>query len=123
MLDFVLRGYRNALNFDGRERRRTFGIFMLIHFVVFFAGLIVLVGGLEKLLPDLIMGTVLAVFVLAWFVPLVSFSVRRLHDANLSGWWMLLGILFLAPFMGMLIVLAPDPSGTDNRYGPSPRTA
>jgi len=114
MLNIILHGYRNAFNFDGRDRRRTFGIFLLIHFAVLIAAGSILI----KLLP-----TAFFLFVVVWFVPLISFLVRRLHDINLSGWWALLGCLIFIVFV--VVMLFAEPSShedVDNRFGPNPRT-
>ena len=43
-----------------------------------------------------------ALFCLAAFLPLLSAQARRLHDARLSGWWML---LWLIPYLGWLVLL------------------
>ena len=55
---------------------------------------------------------------LAIFLPSLGLSVRRLHDINFSGWWVLVGFI---PVIGVvaLIVFACIP-GTegDNKYGP-----
>lgn len=41
-------------------------------------------------------------FVLAHAVPSMALAVRRLHDANLSGWFYLLSLI---PFVGGLVIL------------------
>ena len=85
------------------------------------------------------------VFVLAWIVGL-SLAVRRLHDLNLSGWWVLaiwivpsvveygavrwlnnpqLGSTLssvIALLIGLWLCLAPGTRGA-NAFGPDPRGA
>lgn len=42
------------------------------------------------------------IYILLLFLPSLSLSIRRLHDAGKSGWWLLLPflvILFFAPFL------------------------
>src|SRR5206468_12695839 len=60
------------------------------------------------------------VFTLATLLPGIAVSVRRLHDTDRSGWWLLIG---LVPFIGaiMLIVFMVQDS-RPNRYLPSPAT-
>lgn len=42
----------------------------------------------------------LTVFLLIFIYPVISVAIRRLHDLNASGWWLLLGILILVlPFI------------------------
>jgi uncharacterized membrane protein YhaH (DUF805 family) len=55
----------------------------------------------------------LAIWGLATIVPSLALTVRRLHDVNLSGWLVLLG---LVPFLGgiallVLTILPPKPEG------------
>jgi uncharacterized membrane protein YhaH (DUF805 family) len=40
---------------------------------------------------------------LACALPGISLVIRRLHDANLSGWWCLLG---LVPYLGAIVQIA-----------------
>jgi uncharacterized membrane protein YhaH (DUF805 family) len=64
-------------------------------------------------LVALLFGGMLAAVV--WFIGLL---VRRLHDTDRSGWWILLAFVPLANFLLMLyLLLAPGTSGP-NRFGP-----
>ena len=60
---------------------------------------------------------------LALLVPWIAVVVRRLHDADRSGWW---GLLLLLPVIGLIalsvIGLKPGTAG-ENRFGPAPRPA
>jgi len=42
------------------------------------------------------------IFSLLTFLPSLSVSVRRLHDTDRSGWWLLLSLI---PYVGTLILL------------------
>jgi len=57
------------------------------------------------------------VFWLATLLPSIAVGVRRLHDTNRSGWWML---LYLLPVIGwiVLIVFWIEP-GQPSRYATS----
>ena len=59
------------------------------------------------------------ILVLGLFLPNIAVAVRRLHDINRSGWWLL---VVLVPFIGALILIywyaQPSQIGT-NRYGES----
>ncbi len=59
-----------------------------------------------------------ALFVYLYIV-LVSFLVRRLHDFNRSGWWVILWFIpILTPIVYIVVgVIAGDPY--HNRYGPA----
>lgn len=62
----------------------------------------------------------LSLFSLATLIPSIAVSVRRLHDTDRSGWWVL---LWLIPVLGWLVLLIfyllPGTPG-DNRHGPVP---
>jgi uncharacterized membrane protein YhaH (DUF805 family) len=58
-------------------------------------------------------GIIAGIWWLATIVPTLSLLARRLHDVNLSGWFMLLGLI---PLVGELILLVftllpPNPRG------------
>lgn len=64
---------------------------------------------------------------LGMLLPLISVSVRRLHDRDMSGWWFL-GVIVAGqiPFVGFIASIAylviTCLKGTDgpNRFGPDP---
>ncbi|CAH0252860.1 Inner membrane protein YhaI [Arthrobacter sp. Bi83] len=64
--------------------------------------------------PGAIVGYILLViWALATIVPSLALTVRRLHDVNMSGWLVLLG---LVPFLGALallvfMILPANPAG------------
>lgn len=64
----------------------------------------------------------LGLFTLAQAVPSYTAQIRRLHDTNRSGWWLL---LYLVPYVGALALLVlfclPGTSGS-NKYGQCPYT-
>ncbi|MFI4921105.1 MAG: DUF805 domain-containing protein [Gammaproteobacteria bacterium] len=65
-------------------------------------------------------GSAFAVTELALFVLSIAFGVRRLHDLDKSGWWMLLLIVPLAN-LGLIIYLIFFPgTGGDNQFGDEP---
>ncbi|HET7589968.1 MAG TPA: DUF805 domain-containing protein [Solirubrobacterales bacterium] len=56
---------------------------------------------------------------LAFIVPNLAVLVRRLHDTDRSGWWVLIGFI---PLIGaiVLIVFACADTGAPNKYGDGP---
>lgn len=75
-----------------------------------------------SLFIDTPLGIILFIYIFATLIPSICLTVRRLHDANLSGGWWFLRFL---PFIGWLILfimlLLPS-SPRANRYGPVPYT-
>jgi len=62
------------------------------------------------------------VYWLAILIPSLAVTVRRLHDSNLSGWWLLISFV---PFGGIVLlvfyILASTPGA--NRFGPNPNAS
>jgi len=79
-----------------------------------------------KLIGLMIVGAILAQFLIgvpiliATWVGSYMISIRRLHDLNKSGWWVL---LYLIPYVnlifGLYLLFAPGTHGY-NRYGEDP---
>lgn len=87
LIDSLINTLKKSVTFKGRAAKSEFWIFILFWFVVN----IVLVG-LTLLTAGSIAGKILGVLTilvnLAFLVPYISVSVRRLHDLNLSGFWL-----------------------------------
>ena len=113
-------GTPSFLSFRGRARRRTYwcatlGIGIAATVVAFIALLPFLNelanGGMDDLevaMSRSACGLLIAfaVVVVAFFL-LLPVNVRRLHDRNMSGWWMLMFILGgMIPYVGQLVGLA-----------------
>ena len=68
-------------------------------------------------------GPLVALFWVATLVPSIAVGVRRLHDTDRSGWWLLLGFV---PFVGWLVLfifMVMGGTRGPNRFGPDPVAA
>jgi len=64
---------------------------------------------------------IICVVALALFIPSLAVTVRRFHDQDKSGWYILLGFI---PYVGSLILLVfmcLDGTRGENRFGPDPK--
>ena len=101
----------------GRSGRREFWTF-------FFCSLAIGVGfGILSNIPVLgLLFTVVSIlFSLAILIPSFTVGIRRLHDTNRSGFWVLLALI---PLIGAIILIIwAIQKGTrgSNRYGPKPK--
>ncbi len=73
------------LDFQGRCARREFWYYVLAYFVIYI-GLAII---------QAVIGTrvLTGLFGLALLLPGLGISVRRLHDTDRSGWWILIGVV------------------------------
>lgn len=54
-------------------------------------------------------------------IPSIAVQVRRLHDQNMRGWWVLLGLIpYVGGFIMLVFMLIPGTAGP-NRFGPDPK--
>jgi len=56
---------------------------------------------------------------LVFVMPYLAVAVRRLHDTNRSGWWLLLVFVPLGNIVLLIWFCMPSTSGV-NRFGPMP---
>ena len=57
---------------------------------------------------------------LGLFLPYLAVTIRRLHDTNRSGWWILIGFIPLVGLIVMLIFLCTKGTDGSNDFGPDP---
>jgi uncharacterized membrane protein YhaH (DUF805 family) len=106
--------------FTGRARRKEYWFFVLFHVLIFL--LFVMIDGLTGTLNEATgFGLTSSLYSLAVLIPGIAVLVRRLHDIDRSGWWVLIG---LVPFVGgivLLVLAALDSTPGENRFGPNPK--
>jgi uncharacterized membrane protein YhaH (DUF805 family) len=106
-------------NFDGRISRQPFWIGTLVLWAAsialsILAGIIVGSASTAMMLIQLVIG-------LAFLVPSLAVAVKRFHDRDKSGWWVLIIFIPLIGFIWYLVELGflPGTPGP-NRFGPDP---
>ncbi|MBA3706392.1 MAG: DUF805 domain-containing protein [Bacteroidetes bacterium] len=55
------------------------------------------------------------------FIPSIAVTVRRLHDTDRSGWWILIALIPIIGVIWLLILMLMDSQPGSNKYGPSPK--
>jgi len=64
-----------------------------------------------------------SLYSLAVLCPTIGVGMRRLHDINRSGWWLLIGFI---PIVGWIVLIVWAATGSDpgqNQYGSGPEPA
>jgi uncharacterized membrane protein YhaH (DUF805 family) len=113
----IASGFTQYVTFGGRASRSEFWYWFLFS----------LLGGLvTEMLDSAFFGTSIpsasplnGIFNLILFLPSLAIEVRRLHDINRTGWWLLITFTILGIF---LLWYWACKKGTDgpNRFGPDP---
>ena len=108
----VRSGFDNYVNFDGRASRPMYWWWVL------FAILASIVG---NILDAIIGAQIFSILIgLALFLPGLAVAVRRLHDTDRSGWWILIGLIPIIGFIVLIVFLVQKSDPADNQYGPPP---
>ncbi len=107
--------------FEGRAGRKEFWMFTLVNLTIILA--LNLIEGVFGISSHFGMGILGGIYSLAVLLPSIAVAVRRLHDTDKSGWWML---IYLIPMIGMLVILffmILESQEGSNRFGANPKEA
>ena len=121
---WMLLPLKRYAQFTGRASRREFWMFQLLPIALFAVTLVLTMvdrndydemGAVGNLAIGLfVLG------ILGLIIPALAVQVRRFHDQDKSGWFVLLNLI---PYVGALVIfifmLLQGTSG-DNRFGPNP---
>jgi uncharacterized membrane protein YhaH (DUF805 family) len=136
-LDWALRPLKLYARFTGRARRSEFWWFALLVLAIYVVGTMLdTLFGLATITTyadpaEVGFGgrvgfttsgdPITALAVLALFVPSLAVAVRRLHDVDRSGWWLLLGLIPIAGMIVLIVFYATDGTRGANRFGADPK--
>ena len=115
-VEAITSAFKRYVNFRDRACRSEYWWFVLFGLLgSLVVGLVETAIGID---PD--GGIFSTVFGLAILLPSLAVGVRRLHDIDRSGWWLL---LWFIPLVGMIVLIVwACKRGTPghNRFGPDP---
>ena len=119
-MNWYLQALKQYAVFKGRARRKEYWFFALFNLIVSVVLTVVdyMTGSLD---PELGVGLLSGIYSLAILIPSLAVTVRRLHDTDRTGWWVLIAFI---PFIGAIVLLVfmlLDSQPGDNRYGPNPK--
>ena len=121
-MSWYLQALKKYAVFAGRSRRKEFWYFALFNII-----LGIVLGVMDRLLgtysPASNIGLLSGIYGMAILVPSLAVTVRRLHDIDRTGWWILIG---LVPFVGTIVPLVLalfEGTPGANRYGSDPKEA
>jgi uncharacterized membrane protein YhaH (DUF805 family) len=107
--------FRNYVTFSGRAPRSEFWFWVL--FVILVA---IALGILDRaLFPDNDVSPLATIWNLAVFLPGLAVAVRRLHDTDHSGWWILIWFTLIGIIV-LLVWYCTKGTPGKNRFGPDP---
>jgi uncharacterized membrane protein YhaH (DUF805 family) len=133
-MEWMLMPLRRYAEFSGRSRRKEYWMFFLFVLIVS-----IVLGWLDSALglggsssSSLATGEKMGgafaynagvlgtIFSLATLIPGIAVAVRRLHDTDRSGWWLLIVFTIIGAVV-LLVFFLLDGTRGPNRFGPDPK--
>lgn len=119
-MEWMLLPLKRYADFSGRSRRKEFWMFALGVFIAeIVVSLVERVLGLSGMIGG-VYGPLMLILVLGLLVPNLALGVRRLHDQDKSGWFLLLAFIPLIGGIILLVFFCLEGTKGPNRFGPDP---
>ncbi|MEE8117985.1 MAG: DUF805 domain-containing protein [Gammaproteobacteria bacterium] len=106
--------------FNGRARRKEYWYFVLFNIIISIV-FAVIDSATGSFSAEIGIGLLGGIYTLAVLIPSIAVQVRRLHDTDRSGWWLLISLI---PFIGaivLLVFMVQDSKPDENQYGSNPK--
>ena len=117
---YFYRAFENYFNFKGRASRKEFWMFFLIIAIIGTSLTLIDRNFLNYDILTIKKGLLNIIFKFFITIPFLSLTVRRLHDTNRTGWFVLLNLLPIFGSLILLFLLTQKPKMSINRYGVLP---
>jgi uncharacterized membrane protein YhaH (DUF805 family) len=119
-MNWYLQVLKKYATFEGRARRREYWFFQFFNALAFIVLLLVdgLTGTINK---DAGVGLLSGLYLLATLIPSFAVTVRRLHDTDRSGWWLLIAFIPVLGDIALVVFACLDSQPGANRFGPNPK--
>jgi uncharacterized membrane protein YhaH (DUF805 family) len=114
-MEWMLMPLRRYADFSGRSQRKEYWMFVLGYVLAF-----IVVGVLYFI--SHVLGLIVGIpLVLALFIPTLAVQVRRFHDQDKSGWFVLLQFIPYAGGIIMIVFMCIEGTRGPNRFGEDPK--
>lgn len=119
-MNWYLETLKKYAVFSGRARRAEYWNFVLFNFIftIALAFIDINIGTYGVAAGVGLLG---GIYALAVLLPGIAVSVRRLHDTDRSGWWLLISLVPVIGLIVLLVFMLQDSNQSETRYGASPK--
>jgi uncharacterized membrane protein YhaH (DUF805 family) len=105
-MNWYLEVFKKYAVFSGRARRKEYWMFVLFNQIILFVlGFVTVLLGAPSLVY---------LYTFAVLIPSIAVGVRRMHDINHSGWWLLFPIV-------NLVFACTEGTRGENKFGSDPK--
>ena len=138
-MEWMLMPLRRYADFSGRSRRKEYWMFALLNLIIYVVLYSIMLAAMAPSISDAamqaqagmdpiepsagmmagigIVGMILLVYALAVFIPSLAVTIRRFHDQDKSGWFILLGLIPLSAASSCLCSCAWKEPGATTDMG------
>ncbi|TCT02974.1 DUF805 domain-containing protein [Aquabacter spiritensis] len=116
-MNAYLDAMRNYATFSGRTSRSGYWLFVLILILIELVAAVLDVVLLGYAIEH--GGPISGIVHLIHFIPALAIAVRRLHDIDRTGWWLLLYLTVIGGLVVLIFHILPGTRGA-NRFGRDP---
>ena len=121
LVEAVTTAFQNYFNFKDRSRRSEYWYLTLFLFLA--AIVLALIDiGILGFSPEEV-GPLSTIFSLGTIIPGLAVSVRRLHDIDRSGWFLLLALIPIIGWIALIYWACQPSEAGSNRFGVGPLRA
>ena len=121
-MNWYLMAWKKYFQFSERSRRKEYWFFFLFNILIAIA-----LGVVDSLTgtfaPETGAGLLGSIYGLAILIPSIALGVRRLHDTDRRGWWLLIGLVPLIGIIVLFVFMVMDGTLGNNRFGKNPKGA
>jgi uncharacterized membrane protein YhaH (DUF805 family) len=129
-MSWYIKVLKQYVDFSGRARRTEYWMFTLFNLIIS-----VVLGVVDRALGfgsftgsasggvgfSASLGLLGGLYALAVLLPSLGVAVRRLHDTDRSGWWLLIALIPLIGGIVLLVFFVLEGTRGPNRHGPDPK--
>jgi uncharacterized membrane protein YhaH (DUF805 family) len=132
-MNWYVKALKQYVDFSGRARRREYWMFFLVNLVIVIVLSLVdtmlgtggfrATSGGGSFYAANSLGLLSGLYSLGVLLPAIAVAVRRLHDTDRSGWWILIGLIPIIGGIVLLVFYVLEGTRGPNRFGPDPKAA
>ncbi len=111
-MNWYLQVLKKYAVFSGRARRKEYWMFFLFNLIIAFV--LGFIEGIVGIAPESDQSVLVTIYQLAILIPSIAVGVRRMHDSDHSGWWL------LVPIVNIVFAVSEGTRGV-NRFGSDPK--
>lgn len=108
-MNYYLTVLKKYAEFNGRARRSEYWYFVLFNMLIAFG-----LGFIAGATGSMFINYLYLLYCLAVLIPGLAVAIRRMHDVNKSGWFILI------PIYNLILACTPGTAGP-NQYGSDPK--